>query len=186
MKRIHLPLLLLILVLLLTACTVETTHTCVVDGYTVTVDSANRTITHGSDVYTYSTFSSGNTTKYTIIYPDGSHYNYQRSGNLIAAGFDPGDNGRYISGMVLVSAINKGAKSKLQVDIDDILPGLICGIALILIGIYNINDPEHVFHTHYGWAVENAQPTEQYLKSVSAGGFFLIAGGILVILIAVS
>ena len=185
MKHIRFPLLLLILVLLLTACAEETPYTCTVDGYTVTVDPINRTITHGSDVYTYTVSRSENRAEYRIRYPDGSAYWYQRSGSMSAGGFDPGDGGRYISGMTLVSAIGKADASKQQINIDEVLPGLICGILFILLGVYNINHPEEMFYHQYGWAVKNAEPTEQFYNRVTVAGVLLIIGGIVVMLIAV-
>lgn len=187
MKHTRVMLLLLILALLLSACgeTSPEPYTYSEGSYSFTVDPANHTITHGADVYTYITSGSGDRIEYTIVYPDGSRYNYGTSGVLSYGGFDPGDNGRYISGMVLVRAIGKGAESQQQQGIDEMLPGLLCGILLILIGIYYIHNPEHLFYMRFGWAVESAQPTEQYYTYVTAGGILLIVSGILAILIAV-
>jgi len=162
--RILLPL--LILALLLAGCTkkVPEPYDFTQGSRTVTVYPATSTMVDGLDVYTYQVEKSGNQTSYVIDYPNGAIFQWTATKNGGAGGWSGNyNNEMYLDGNFLVNAIEEGLPREKTGSV-----GL--GLLLMALGAVNFFLPELPFYLRYGWAVENAQPSEAYLTWAKIGG----------------
>ena len=179
MKHFRILLPLLILALVLSGCgqTAQVPYDYTVHALTgdvtFTVHPATCTITHGEDVYTYQVEKSGSRTSYVIDYPNGATFHWTQSETGGAGGWsDDYDEGRYISGNILVDAIEKSQPREVSGNI---------GIGLLLIGLGAVNFflPQLSFYLRYGWAVENAEPSDTYIIMTRAGGVLAALVGVI-------
>lgn len=181
MKHTHLLLLLLVLSLLLSACgeVSQEPYTHSEGGYSFTVDPMNQTITHGSDVYSYTVEDSATgKINYEIFYPDGSIYHWTRDNSIGYGGWSDieHDEDRYISGDILVGAIPVSQPREKN-------GSVFYGLILIAMGAANFFLPELPFYLRYGWAVRDAEPSEMYLIITKAGGILVAILGVIVCII---
>lgn len=172
MKHFRILLPLLILALLLSGCAGEPMpYEYTSGGATVTVDPINCTISNGKEVFTYTLEDQGSRTHYEITFPDGSQYYWTDSGNGGSGGWsDDFDIDRYSYAGFLVDALKQSAPREKQGNV---------GIGLLLMGLGAVNFflPELPFYLKYGWAVENAEPSDAYITWTKVGGvIFAIAG----------
>lgn len=171
MKYFRLILPLLILALVLSGCAGEasrmpydTNYNTGSREYSFTVDPAAGTITCGADVYTYQVEKSGNRTSYVIDYPNGAIYHWTATESGGSGGWsDNYDETRYIPGDVLVHSLELNQPREKTGNV---------GIGLLLMGLGAVNFflPEIPFYLRYGWAVENAEPSDAYITWTKIGG----------------
>lgn len=168
--KMRIFLLLLILVLLLSACGASKVYTVEERGMTFTVDTENGTITQGDTVYQYEI--SGNT--YTITYPDGATYSMSWSGPIGTGG---GSGSYYDSPRVdgdILTDILKDNQPK-EKNPENFLLGLLC----IGLGILNAAAPYAAWFIGHGWRYEYAEPSEAYLTVIRIFGIIAIIVGII-------
>lgn len=181
MKRRLCITLALLLILLCCACGKDTPQEpTVIDGKEVIVDKAAGTILHGEDLYRAKVSSSG----YSIEYPDGSSYNYSRSGN--GTGFGtwsgslygdtawPEDRG-YLSEDVVLMLLGADTDGK-----DGGIP-FVFSLLLIGIGLWGLLAPHSAWYLSHGWRYKNAEPSDLALALERIGGGIAIIIGILTI-----
>ncbi len=172
-------LLLLSLALLLWGCAsreVQTKHTVIAYDLTMAVDTQAKTITHGEDIYTYEI--SGNTTR--ITYPDGSWYLEMDNGTggSISWSDDYSDDGFYLRGMILLSALDQLPKPE-PVKVGKLLAALV----LMGGGLFLVLKPEVAFGLRYGRWIKDAEPTEYAIGWTRFSGVAAIVIGIILLLV---
>ena len=166
MKHFRILLPLLILALLLSGCgeKVPEPYNFTVGSRTVTVYPATSTIVDGLDVYTYQVEQTDKQVSYVIDYPNGAVYHWTATRHGGAGGWSHNyNNDMYLSGEFLVNALEQSLPRQRS---GSIFPGLL----LMALGALNFFLPELPFYIRYGWAVENAQPSEAYLTWAKIGG----------------
>lgn len=170
MKHFRLILPLLILALILSGCAGEPMPYEYVRGdICVTVDPINCTITHGETVYLYEVEKTDTRTEYVIQYPNGAIYYWTSTRNGGSGGWsDDYDELSYIPGDFLVDALGQSVS---QTSPSREKTGNV-GIGLLLMGLGAVNFflPEIPFYLRYGWAVENAEPSDAYITWTKIGG----------------
>ena len=176
MKRLCCALLALVLILSLMGCAQkEVNHSANINGKEYTIDTEQKTITHGTTVYHYEF--SGNDTDYriTITYPDGSSYWFNQQGSTGYGGWseDYSDT-RYESGSSLVYAIESIETEEHKAsNPGNIFLGLLC----IALGLLDIARPEITWYLGHGWRFKNAEPSDAALTfGRICGGFIAILG----------
>jgi hypothetical protein len=169
--RILLPL--LILALVLSGCGGESQpYEYTQGGKTVTVDPVNHTVTHGADVYTYTMEKRGSITSYVIDYPNGGIYHWSATKHGGAGGGNEAyDEIAYLSGGFLVNAIESSIPPEKT-------GFAAAGILLMVLGGVNFFFPELPFYLKYGWAVENAEPSDAYITMAKFGGILAAVAGL--------
>lgn len=170
MKHLRILLPLLILALILSGCAGEPMPYEYTSGdRTVTVDPINCNITCGEDVYLYEVEKTEIRTSYVIQYPNGAIFHWTASEHGGAGGWsDDYDEFRYIPGDFLVDALDQ-AVSQIAPNREKV--GNV-GIGLLLMGLGAVNFfiPYIPFYLRYGWAVENAEPSDAYITWAKIGG----------------
>lgn len=162
--RVLIPLLLLALVLTGCGKKVREPYEFTMGGHTVTVYPETNTIVDGLDVYTYQMEESGNRISYVIDYPNGAIYHWTASENGGAGGWSGNYNtDLYLPGDFLVDALEVSQPREKVGSV-----GL--GLLLMALGAVNFFIPDLSFYLRYGWAVENAEPSEAYLTWAKIGG----------------
>lgn len=179
MKHFRQLLPLLLLALLLSACAEPSTEPYTYNYrsdstgyYEFTVNPEHGTITHGDDVYTYQIEVSRTRTSYVIDYPNGAIFHWTAGNGGGSGGWDEDyDPERYIPGDIIVHALEQNQPRQKQGNI---------GIGLLLIGLGAVNFflPELPFYLKYGWAVENAEPSDAYIAITKTGGVVLAVAGL--------
>ncbi len=203
MKKL-LPLLLCIL--LLCGCAASNIQQVTLGGYDLTVDLQGKTITHGTDVYTFEQKNLGvMETVVTIHYPNGVTYRKTFTFEIVVAGgsstFTDGtdlsdddgtytgdhDENRYLPGPLLAKAANQASamKEKQEKENKQDAQYLIYGIFLLLIGLFILLFPEACWHLRHWWCVEGGEPSELYLIGSRISGVLGIAIGVILLLMAI-
>ena len=132
-----------------------------------------------ADVYHY-TYGEGDI---TITYPNGATWWENASNGGAVSGWDGDyDTDRYIDGMVLAQQLNQ-AYQYAGKDWDHVVViGILC-LVIIILGIFMIKDPETVIHMKYGLRFYHVEPTEFTLWEVRIGGIVGIAGSVILFLV---
>lgn len=178
MKHFRILLPLLILALMLSACgnTSREPYTYTYSTFsgvkTITVNPEDQTILDGTDVYDYVVEKSGSRTSYVITYPNGATYHWTDTGSGGAGGWsDDYDENRYISGNILVCAVEENQPRERVGSV---------GLGLLLMGLGALNFflPELPFYLKYGWAVENAEPSDAYITLTKICGAVMAVLGL--------
>lgn len=173
MKHFRILLPLLVLALVLSGCSGEPMpYEYTRDGCTVTVDPVNRTITSDTEIFTYVVEDTDVAEWYEITFPDGSQYWWTDSGTMGTGGWsDDFDSRRSSYADFLVEALKQSSPREKQGNV---------GIGFLLMGLGAVNFflPELPFHLRYGWAVENAEPSDAYIAITKTGGVVLAVAGL--------
>lgn len=169
MRHIRIPAALLLIALLLSGCGSCKPYEVASLWGVVTIDPEAKTLTRGSDVYTYEITN----TSTTILYPNGATYYYSSHGITGSSGWsDDYDENRYIPGDVLISLLEKEyPREKNGVPL--------LGLVLIALGVWGIAKPEALWYLGYGWRYRNAEPSDAALVIQRLGGGLSIIVGLL-------
>lgn len=183
MKHFRVLLPLLILALIASGCGEQAqepyTYTFSRDSAekTITVDPETCTIVDGQDVYSYQIEKSHSRTSYVIHYPDGSTYHWTETETGGAGGWSDDYNAdRYISGSILIYALEENQPREKTGN-----PGI--GLLLMGLGAVNFFLPELPFYLRYGWAVENAEPSDAYITWTKVCGVLAAVVGLVLCII---
>lgn len=173
MKHFRILLPLLILGLLLSGCSGEQRSYEYTQGdNTVTVDPITQTITNGEELFTYSVEDRGSATSYEITFPDGSLYWWTAGSGGGSGGWsDDFDADRFFYADFLVNALEQSAPRVRTGNVP-------VGIFLLVLGAVNFFLPEISFYLRYGWAVENAEPSDTYITVAKIGGVLAAVVGL--------
>lgn len=166
MKHFRVLLPLLVLALLLSGCAekAQNPYSYTQGGNTVTVDPENGTITQGENVYTYTVEEGRNYTSYEIRYPNGGTYYWTTTEvSGVGGGNEAYDESEYLPGHLLVNALERPAPRQRH-------GNFVVGLMLIGLGAVGFFLPELPFYLRYGWAVENAVPSDAYITWSKIGG----------------
>lgn len=179
---------LLILVLMLSACTgTREPYQVSLDGSrTVTIDPAAGTIQYSSDIYRYKIKDTRDGTQYQITYPDGRRYTYTESEKDGTSAWSEGYNPSiYIPGELLIRALKQPAPEASAVSREkkgNPVAGIFCTIGGVLLMVFHKwrADPEsprkfsHIDRSGcYGVEITKE---ERAASTFVAGFFFLLFG----------
>ena len=179
MKHFRILLPVLILALMLSGCGKQSrepytySYSTFSGDKTITVNPETQTILDGTDVYDYEVESTNIRTSYVITYPNGATYHWTASEHGGAGGWsDDYDENRYISGNILIHAIEQNQPREKTGNV---------GIGFLLMGLGALNFffPELPFYLKYGWAVENAEPSDTYITITKIGGVAVMIVGLI-------
>lgn len=174
MKQWRIPLLLLILVLL-TGCgtSVQEPYEYSRDGWSVTVDPENATISHGQNIYRYTIEDQGSRVSYGITFPDGSSYHWTATDSGGMGGWSEDfDEDQLIFAEFLVDA--------LEASVPQAYGGHpILALILLAVGIWQMKYPETLFYVNRGWMFREAEPSDTYLAMTRVGGGIVIIAGVI-------
>jgi hypothetical protein len=179
MKRLWIVITALLLMVSLLGCNAkETTYTISKNGIDFEVDSVQKTISEGSNVYRYEFSGNSSSFEVRITYPDGSSYWYNQSGGVGGGGWsDDYAEDRYVPGDTLVDVVREKAPKKTN-------PGkIVGGLVLMVLGLVNILAPKLSWYLGYGWRYKNAEPSDIALTLARIGGGIEIVAGIILLLI---
>ena len=159
MKHFRILLSLLVLAMLLTGCAGERMepYTYNVNNRTIEIYPESGTIVDGLDVYHYTrTENQNGSIDYVITYPNGGRFNWTKTENGGHGGGSGINESLYLSGNVLVWALEAGEPAKK-------VGSPILGFLLMGLGAVNILFPEVTFHLRKGWMFRDAEPSDAYL-----------------------
>ncbi len=173
MKRFRMIMLALLLSLSLLGCAAkQTNYTVTVRGTQYAVDTVQKTITEGENVYRYKV-SGGSSFGATITYPNGATYSYSQSGTSgISSWSDDYAEDVYTPGNILVDILQEDAPKR--TDPAKVLAGLI----LVAVGVFDVIAPRVSWYLGYGWRYKNAEPSDAALVFARIGGAIVIVIGI--------
>ena len=159
MKHCRILLPLLVLALVLSGCAGERMepYTYNVNNRTIEIYPESGTIVDGLDVYHYTrTENQSGSIDYVITYPNGGRFNWTKTENGGHGGGSGINESLYLSGDVLVWALEAGEPAKK-------VGSPILGLLLMGLGAVNILFPEVTFHLRKGWMFRDAEPSDAYL-----------------------
>ena len=120
----------------------------------------------------------------TIHYPNGATYWESASANGAIGGWDGNyDTERYIDGMILAMQLTQAYNNSGK-DWDYVVVAGLFGIVMIIVGIFMIKDPETMIQLEYGLRFYHVEPTEFYIGATRVSGVVLIAGAVILFLVA--
>jgi len=161
MKVVKMQVYILILMMSLLMCACGSTsavYTVEKNHVSYEVDTENKTISDGTNVYQYEF--SGNKSSYNvnITYPDGSTYWFRMSDGSGYGGWSGDyDEDRYVDGDTLSDVLLE--KAPKEVNSGNWLAALFIGV----VGIFNIVSPYSAWYLEYGWRYKNAEPSDAAL-----------------------
>ena len=178
MKRVGIILIVLILSIALIGCAEqETTYTVNKNGIEFRIDSAQKTISDGDNIYHYEFSGDSSSFKVTITYPNGSSYWYNQSGGVGGGGWsDDYIEGTYVSGETLVEVVREKAPKR----VDPVK--IVGGLMLIALGIIDMIVPKVSWYLGYGWRYKNAEPSDIALIFARIAGGIAVAVGVVLLL----
>ena len=159
MKHFRILLPLLVLALVLSGCAGERmeSYTYNVNNRTIEIYPESGTIVDGLDVYHYTrTENQSGSIDYVITYPNGGRFNWTKTENGGRGGGSGINESLYLSGDVLMWALEAGEPAKK-------VGSPILGLLLMGLGAVNILFPEVTFHLRKGWMFRDAEPSDAYL-----------------------
>ena len=180
MKKMLLFLLTVLLLFALCACSSSsTTYTIEKHGRNFEVNLENNTIFDGK--YTYQYTFSGDSSSYSIdiIYPNGSIYYWNHSGNSGHGGWsDDYNENLYVAGDILCDIVIEKAPETSN-------SGKVIAIIFLLgIGVFNTAAPSVAWYLEYGWRYKNADPSDFALGLNRVGGIIAIIVGVFIIFLS--
>ena len=149
----------MVLALVLSGCAGERMepYTYNVNNRTIEIYPESGTIVDGLDVYHYTrTENQSGSIDYVITYPNGGRFNWTKTENGGHGGGSGIHESLYLSGDVLVWALEAGEPAKK-------VGSPILGLLLMGLGAVNILFPEATFHLRKGWMFRDAEPSDAYL-----------------------
>lgn len=166
--------LIVMLSLLLCACgETSTVYTIEKNHVSYEVDTENKTISDGTNVYQYEF--SGNKSSYNvnITYPDGSTYWFRMSGGSGYGGWsDDYDEERYVDGDTLSDVLLE--KAPKEVKSGNVLAALLFAV----VGIFYIVSPYTAWYLGYGWRYKNAEPSDSALGANRVIGVIAVVAAV--------
>lgn len=179
MKHFRILLPLLVLALVLSGCAGERMepYTYNVNNRTIEIYPESGTIVDGLDVYRYTrTENQNGSIDYVITYPNGGRFNWTKTENGGHGGGSGIHESLYLSGDVLVWALEAGEPAKK-------VGSPILGLLLMGLGAVDIFFPEAMFRLRKGWMFRNAEPLEACLTFGRVAGVILAALGLVLIFV---
>ena len=178
MKRVGIILIVLILSIALIGCAEqEITYTVNKNGIEFRIDSAQKTISDGDNIYHYEFSGDSSSFKVTITYPNGSSYWYNQSGGVGGSGWsDDYIEGTYVSGDTLVEVVREKAPKR----VDPVK--IVGGLMLIALGIIDMIVPKVSWYLGYGWRYKNAEPPDIALIFARIAGGIAVTVGVVLLL----
>ena len=178
MKRLRIILLVLLLCMSFVGCAnQDAVYTVSRNGIEFRVDSEQRTISDGSNIYHYEL--SGNSSSYQMVitYPNGASYWFCQSGNTGNGGWSDDYNEElYVSGNTLVDIVQKQIPKRINVG------KIIVSLLLVAVGIFDMAAPQISWYLGYGWRYKNAEPSDAALIFARVGGGIAVLVGIVLLL----
>ena len=170
--RILFPVLVLALVLSACGSTSKEPYDVTYDGKTITVYPETCTIVDGLNVYRYTASETAAGIDYDITYPNGGRYWWMSTNHGGHGGWSDGyDDSLYLSGDILIHALQQSAPREKN-------GNTAVGLLLMGLGAVNFFLPELPFYLRYGWAVENAEPSDAYIVWTKACGAVVAIAGL--------
>ncbi len=171
LKR-FLPLLLCLCLLMVTACGAESRSSVYEkDGFVI--DTDNRTITHGEDVYTYTLSGGSSSTFVEFTYPNGATYSWTKQGNMSHGSWsDDYDPERYVEGGDLIDLLELEAPRRSR-------GSPLAALLLLVIGLADAIFPRAAWYLSCGWRFRNAEPSDAALVLGRVSGVILILAGVI-------
>jgi len=179
MRRLLIILLAMLLTASLFGCAKqETVYTVDKNGVEFQVDTIEKTISDGKNIYKYEF--SGDSSSYhaKITYPNGSSYSFSQSG-YTGSGSWSGDYNEtiYVPGDTLIDIIAEDAPRKGN-------SGMFFGkLILIALGLFELLAPEASWYISHGWKYKDAEPSEAALVFTRIGGGIVIAVAIILLFV---
>lgn len=175
MKHFRLLLPLLVLALVLSGCAGKNPepYTYNVNNRTIEIYPESGTIVDGLDVYRYTrTENQSGSIDYVITYPNGGRFNWTKTENGGYGGSSGINENLYLSGDVLVWALEAGEPAKK-------VGSPVLGILLMGLGAVDVFFPEAMFHLRKGWMFRNADPSEAWLLWARISGAVVAIVGLI-------
>ena len=184
MKKLLIPILGILLMFSLCACSssdtgTSSTYTVNKYGTDYVVDPDNRTISDGKYTYQYDLTVDSSNYSIDITYPDGSTFwwSAQSSGST-TTGFggwsDDYDEGRYADGYTLCDVVEE------RVPQSSGNPNIFLVLVLLAVGLFNAIWPRAAWYLEYGWRYKNAEPSDLVLGLNRFGGIIAIIVAVIV------
>lgn len=207
MKKRGIFLLILLVTAMLCGCGTKTVFAVEEEGYTLSVDTTQHTVTHGTDVYRYEKESPSiieNTI--TVRYPNGASYTKKTEYGIVigspgnTTGSDSAlstkddgtysgtvDENRYVPGRVLVNAVKRAISMKedQQEKREENGKCWVIAILALAVGFVNLRFPEGMWHFQHWWCVDGGEPSQFYLARCRFGGVVLLIIGAIFLLCAI-
>jgi len=182
MKKIIAILLLMMAILLMGCQKSKEVYTQEYAGRILTINTAEKTITDGEDVYTYTK----DYDRIQITFPNGKTY-WRKTAVDKAQGSEGGemisDDPRCIPRSTLISIVNNiekttGASGTFN------LPVLLMGLLTCGGGIWICRNPEKIWYWQWGWRYKDAEPSDRAITVEFVAGILLIILGVGMIILA--
>lgn len=180
MKRILAFMLMLTLILLTCSCRSEL-NTYELNGKTFTIDTATKTVSDGTDTYSYDIKEVSEGTYIKITYPDNeSYWEFIRgkSYNVADIGWSDGyafdrspDGGAMCSALYKLLIGEKSDKNYFVIMI------------LLIIGLISAAAPRAVWYLEYGWRFKEAEPSEAAVTVNRIGGIIAVIIAVIMLFI---
>lgn len=179
MKRFWMIILALLLTVSLFGCAEkQTNYTLTMRGNKYTVDTVQKTVSDGENVYHYKATGGASSFDVTITYPNGATYSFNQSGGMgMSSWSDDYTEDVYTPGDILVEVLQ--AEAPKRFNSEKILAGLI----LIAVGIFDVLVPKATWYLGYGWRYKDAQPSDAALAFARIGGAIAMVIGIVLLFV---
>lgn len=168
----------LLLALLLTGCSRQSTYE--VDGVSYTVDRTDKSISVGEDTYDVKVGKVDGNEVITVIYPNGVEVRRTKLGeHAWSDNSADADIQGYASFETLLTVIEEAGISG---DRKANIPMILAGVVLAGAGAACVAKPETIWRITEGWKYESAEPGEFFLKIFRTGGMIAVVAGAAIIL----
>lgn len=174
MKKFALILLFIMLFSMLSGC--SNSRTVTYNNREYTLNTAEKTVTDGTNTYRYELDGTESHPSVKIIYPDGSSYYSVKQGNAYISGnSDDYGNYGYTEGGILCDIVFEGTAEKTDAKV------IILSLVLIAIGVISIIAPRKMWYLNYGWRFKNAEPSDVAIVLNRVCGAVLVVIGLVFI-----
>lgn len=185
-KKLLVPLLCTLFVMLLCSCSsnkTETVYTVSNDG-TYVIDSSKGTVSDGTHIYKYKI--NGSSSDYTvyITYPNGSQYWRSARSEDDAMSYSEGwsesyDEKRYIDGAIICNVL----EGEVPKDNNPLI--IILSVILLGVGVFYIVTPQTLWYLEYGWRYKDAEPSDLAIGWNRFAGIVLIIVAVAMFLVQI-
>lgn len=181
MKKLALVFLLVLLVLLCSCGTAADVYEVDYGGRVYSVNWEEMTITVEGVVCQFEFTGSAEDHRFEVTYSDGSFWYANGSGNVTSFGWsDDYSAPHYISGDTLHDVVLDTSPAREPVVSGT---GLVAGIVLIAIGVFEAVYPRLGWRLGYGWRFKNAEPSDAALTMGRVWGVIIIVLGVVCIFV---